>query len=84
PKAFGMVSVLMGALAIMPGMPFLPFAIFSAASGFAAWRMSKKAAAKAALEKAVAAQEQAQAAVVEQPISQTLAIDAVRIEIGYA
>ncbi len=84
PKAFGMVSFLMGALAIMPGMPFLPFAIFSAASGFAAWKMSRNAAAKAAMEKLVAAQEQAATAVVEQPISQTLAIDAVRIEIGYA
>jgi flagellar biosynthesis protein FlhA len=84
PKAFGMVAFLMGALAIMPGMPFVPFAAFSAASGYAAWKMSRRAEAKAALEKAVAAQEQAQSAVVEQPISQTLALDAVRIEIGYA
>ena len=84
PKAFGMVSFLMGALALMPGLPFIPFAMFSAAAGYAAWKMSKNATAKAALERAVAAQEQAQAQVVEQPISQTLALDAVRIEIGYA
>ena len=84
PKAFGMVAFLMGALALMPGLPFLPFACFAAAAGYAAWKMSKNARAKVALEAAVAAQEQAREAIVEQPISQTLALDAVRIEIGYA
>ena len=84
PKAFGMVAFLMGALALMPGLPFLPFACFSAAAGYAAWKMSKNARAKIALEAAVVAQEQAREAIVEQPISQTLALDAVRIEIGYA
>ena len=84
PKAFGMVAFLMGALALMPGLPFLPFATFAAISGFIAWKMTKRAEAKTALEKAVAAQEEAQQVYVEQPISQTLAIDAVRIEIGYA
>lgn len=84
PKAFGMVAFLMGALALLPGLPFLPFATFAGISGFIAWKMSKRAEAKAALQKAVAAQDEAQQAYVEQPISQTLAIDAVRIEIGYA
>ncbi|WP_213982703.1 flagellar biosynthesis protein FlhA [Sphingomonas sp. dw_22] len=84
PKAFGMVAFLMGALALMPGLPFIPFAAFSALSGYAAWRMSRRAAAKSALQKAIAAQEEIKASIVEQPISQTLAIDAVRIEIGYA
>ncbi|MCD2324228.1 flagellar biosynthesis protein FlhA [Sphingomonas sp. IC-56] len=86
PKAFGMVSFLMGALALMPGLPFIPFAAFSAAAGFAAWKMSKNAETKQVMERVAAAQEQAAAAnaIVEQPISETLAIDAVRIEIGYA
>jgi flagellar biosynthesis protein FlhA len=84
PKAFGMVAFLMGALALTPGMPFVPFAAFAGLSGYAAWRMSKRAAAKTALERAIAAQEEIKASIVEQPISQTLAIDAVRIEIGYA
>ncbi|KTF70593.1 flagellar biosynthesis protein FlhA [Sphingomonas sp. HT-1] len=84
PKAFGMVSFLMGALALMPGLPFIPFAAFSALSGWVAWEMSRRASAKQARERIVAAQEIAQAQHVEQPISETLAIDAVRIEIGYA
>ncbi|WP_010545168.1 flagellar biosynthesis protein FlhA [Sphingomonas elodea] len=84
PKAFGMVAFLMGALALMPGLPFVPFAAFSGLSGWVAWEMSKRARAKEARERLQAAQEVAQAQAVEQPISQTLAIDAVRVEIGYA
>lgn len=84
PKAFGMVSFLMGALALIPGLPFVPFAAFSALSGYVAWEMSRRATAKQARERMAAAQEVAQAQAVEQPISETLAIDAVRIEIGYA
>ncbi|OAN57295.1 flagellar biosynthesis protein FlhA [Sphingomonas sp. TDK1] len=84
PKAFGMVSFLMGALALMPGLPFVPFAAFSALSGWLAWDMSRRATAKAAQERLKAAAEAVQAQTVEQPIAETLAIDAVRIEIGYA
>jgi flagellar biosynthesis protein FlhA len=84
PKAFGMVALLMGGLALIPGMPFVPFASFAALAGFMAWKMSKRAAARAAQEVIAKAQEESQVAHAEQPISQTLAIDAVRIEIGYA
>ena len=83
PKAFGMVAFLMGALALMPGLPFAPFAAFAAASGWAAWKMSKDAEARAARERIEKAQAEADEAPAEEPISRTLAIDAVRIEIGY-
>ncbi|WP_242139759.1 flagellar biosynthesis protein FlhA [Sphingomonas sp. TREG-RG-20F-R18-01] len=84
PKAFGMVSALMGALALLPGLPFLPFALFAAASGYAAWALSRSAATKAARAAAAHAAAEADAAAsAEEPISRTLAIDAVRIEIGY-
>ncbi|MGN6374312.1 MAG: flagellar biosynthesis protein FlhA [Sphingomonas sp.] len=84
PQAFGMVSFLMGALALIPGLPFVPFALFSGAAGFTAWKMSRSAkerAARAIHEEQVAQAEAA--AMVEEPIARTLAIDAVRIEIGY-
>ena len=84
PKAFGMVAFLMGALALLPGLPFAPFALFSAASGWAAWKMSKDATAREARERIEAAQAVADEIPAEEPISRTLAIDAVRIEIGYA
>ncbi len=84
PQAFGMVSVLMGLLAFMPGLPFIPFFAFSAASGYAGWYLSRKAKERARVEaRQVEVAEAEAAAVVEEPISRTLAIDAVRIEIGY-
>ncbi len=84
PKAFGMVAFLMGALALMPGLPLVPFAAFSGLSGWVAWSMSQKAKVKAAIDRASEAREAAKAEITEEPIAQTLAIDAVRIEIGYA
>ncbi|MBA16121.1 MAG: flagellar biosynthesis protein FlhA [Sphingomonas sp.] len=84
PKAFGMVSFLMGGLALMPGLPFIPFASIAAACGYTAWKMSKNSEARAAQEKLIAAQAEEKEATREQPISETLAIDSVRIEIGYA
>ncbi|WP_431469888.1 flagellar biosynthesis protein FlhA [Sphingosinithalassobacter sp. LHW66-3] len=84
PKAFGMVAFLMGALALMPGLPFLPFISFALLAGWIAWKMSKKAEAEAAQERIAEAVAAEQQAIAEQPIGQTLAIDAVRIEIGYA
>ena len=83
PKAFGMVSALMGALALLPGLPFLPFAIFAALTGWTAWHLSKTAAANIAQTAADAASAVAAQPVAEEPISRTLAIDAIRIEIGY-
>ncbi|GGO96981.1 flagellar biosynthesis protein FlhA [Stakelama pacifica] len=84
PKAFGMVAVLMGALALMPGLPFIPFAAFAGASGYAAWKLSKLNAEREQRERRAAQTAEAEAAEnAEEPISRTLAIDAVRIEIGY-
>ena len=84
PKAFGMVAALMGALALTPGLPFAPFALFSALSGVAAWQMSKRAAAAARQARVDEGARAAAEPVAEEPISRTLAIDAIRIEIGYA
>ena len=84
PKAFGMVSFLMGALALMPGLPFAPFALFSGGSGWLAWTMMKRAEAGALALAATGAIEAAAAQQTETPIAQTLAIDAIRLEIGYA
>ena len=84
PQAFGVVGALMIALAILPGLPFLPFAVLGSGSIWLAWKMSRKAQAEAAhvrMEAEATRQQEAQA---EEPISRTLAIDAVRIEIGYA
>ena len=83
PKAFGMVAVLMGALAIMPGLPFIPFAIFAIISGVLAYKMSERADRLEASDRIAKAAEEQAAIPTEEPIARTLAIDAVRIEIGY-
>ena len=84
PKAFGMVAALMGALALMPGLPFIPFAAFAGLTGWTGWRLHKLAEAREAEARMAKAAAETQSQQVEQPISQTLAIDPVRIEIGYA
>ncbi|PTD17665.1 flagellar biosynthesis protein FlhA [Sphingomonas fennica] len=85
PKAFGMVAALMAVLGLVPGMPFIPFAGLAALCGWFAWKMTRRneaEAARSAMAEAMAReQESAQA---EEPIARTLAIDAVRIELGYA
>lgn len=83
PKAFGMAAFLMGALALMPGLPFLPFATFAGICGWAAWSMSRKAEAQEARDRLEKAHADATAQQAEEPISRTLALDAVRIELGY-
>ncbi|QDK31407.1 flagellar biosynthesis protein FlhA [Sphingomonas sp. IC081] len=84
PKAFGIVAVLMGALSLVPGLPFFPFASLAGLCGWAAWTMTKKAEAETIRENMEAAQaKQREAAAAEEPIARTLAIDALRIELGY-
>jgi flagellar biosynthesis protein FlhA len=77
PVSLGMVSAAAGVIAFVPGMPILPFATISLAAGTLAWRRSKV---EAELPKVEIA---ADAAPEEEPISQTLAIDEIKIELGY-
>ena len=84
PKAFGIVSALMGAFALLPGLPFFPFATLSGLCGWLAWSMTRKAEERTILDaQQAAAERKREAAQVEEPISRTLSIDALRIELGY-
>ena len=83
PRAFGMAATLLIGLALLPGLPFIPFATLGGGCAWAAWALSKQRAARAAQEKIAAASGEAQATQTEEPISETLAIDSIRIEIGY-
>ncbi len=77
PVSLGMVSAAAGVIAIIPGMPLIPFAGISIASGALAWRRSQAALVPVPVE--VAPVEAPQ----EEPIAQTLAIDEIKIELGY-
>jgi flagellar biosynthesis protein FlhA len=77
PISLGMVSAAAGVIAFIPGMPIIPFALISMAAGTLAWRRSKAPAPLPDVKIAADAPPE------EEPISQTLAIDEIKIELGY-
>ena len=80
PISLGMVSAASGVIALIPGMPVLPFAALSIGAAMLAWKRSTNARLAEFLGmEAPAATPQD----VEEPISQTLAIDEIKIELGY-
>lgn len=81
PKALGVSSFLMFCLSLMPGIPMLPFLVLSGLSGWAASRLSRTSDAAAAAEREEAEEEIDED--VEEPISSALAIDQIRLELGY-
>ncbi|MBX3481463.1 MAG: flagellar biosynthesis protein FlhA [Caulobacter sp.] len=80
PVALGMVSAAAGVLAVVPGMPAIPFALVAIACGFLAWRRSQDAKLPAAVDVSTLA---APAEQEEEPIGAALAIDDIKIELGY-
>jgi flagellar biosynthesis protein FlhA len=88
PKALGMSAAVIGAMALLPGMPILPFLGLAGGIGFLAFRSTKKKAAtlqRQALEAATAAKAPGGAAapMEEAPISDSLRIDELKLELGY-
>ena len=82
-RAMGMASALAFVLALLPGMPALPFLILAAGTGYAAYRIERKQAGAAEAEVARVESEQRRAVPAEEPISAALAIDSLRLELGY-
>jgi flagellar biosynthesis protein FlhA len=81
PSALGLCAFLMGAMALLPGIPTVPFLALAGASGTAAWMLARRQA-EAKVEAEVKKKEEA-AQPQEEPIQQTLQIDTVRLELGY-
>ncbi len=82
PRALGLTAALLVALAVLPGIPMLPFLILAAVAGGLAWQATKR---RAQQETAAAAEivEEPEPEPVEQPITTALHIDALRLELGY-
>ncbi len=76
-KPLAMAAGAAGVLALMPGLPMLPFLALAGLSGGAAWLRHR---APFALDVAGVPAPQAAA---EAPISDTLRIDMIRLELGY-
>ncbi|MFN3349483.1 flagellar biosynthesis protein FlhA [Pseudorhodoplanes sp.] len=85
PKALGMSGAVMLIMALLPGIPMLPFLLLGGGASALAWHLGKqhKAMADAAKSEKTAAAAAA-AAPAEEPISQSLKIDDLKIELGYA
>ncbi len=81
PKALGLSAAVMGAMAFLPGIPFIPFATLGAVAGYLAFKLDRTHRQKAAV--ATAETEAAAPAPAEEPIATALKIDDLKIEIGY-
>ncbi|MFZ5668928.1 MAG: flagellar biosynthesis protein FlhA [Pseudomonadota bacterium] len=78
PVGLGMVSASAGVIALIPGMPMAPFLALAFGAAALAWRRTRAAAAPSVeVDIAPAAEPE------EEPIGASLAIDDVKIELGY-
>lgn len=83
PKAMAMSSFLMFGMGLIPGIPFMPFAFLGAVIGVMSYLSYKT-------NKEISEQKEAEqlaldrpAPVSEAPISETLSMDVIRLELGY-
>jgi flagellar biosynthesis protein FlhA len=85
PQTLGMASFVMGFMAFLPGIPFLPFGFMAVGTGTAAWFISRSRADAdvAATEAAEAERVEESTAPVEETPGQLLALDSLRLELGY-
>jgi flagellar biosynthesis protein FlhA len=85
PNALGMSSAVMIIMALLPGIPFIPFVALGGGAGMLAFVMNKrKRVAATAITTETAAADAKAAAPTEEPIATALKIDDLKIELGYA
>ena len=84
PQALGMSSFVMGTMALLPGLPAIPFLILAGGAGGLAFYLMRSR--KKRADDIVDEQEREAAAVpaTEEPIGTALRMDELRLEIGYA
>ena len=84
PKALGMSAAVMLLIAILPGIPMLPFLALAGGSAYLAWHFGKIAKAREATEAATAQAETApDGKPREETLNDLLKLDELKIEIGY-
>jgi flagellar biosynthesis protein FlhA len=82
PRALGVSASLMGALALLPGIPMVPFFALAGLTGGAAYMLNRRQE-QAEHDEAAAAAAEAEALPTEEPIASALHIDQIRLELGY-
>jgi len=83
PQALGMASAVMGIVGLLPGMPTIVFVLLSAAIGATAWFAYKRKEETRVAEEKQEEKTKAEAAPKEEPIASALALDLLRVELGY-
>lgn len=85
PTGLGLVSGVAFMVGVLPGMPFIPFAMMGAGAGALAWFNRNASAERAAAEAAETLTETEDEAPTdaEAPIEESLAMDELKIELGY-
>jgi flagellar biosynthesis protein FlhA len=84
PSALGMASALAVMLAMMPGIPKLPFLLLAAVvGGMGYYTMRERRAEHAAEAKAMAPGSSEPVPLIDEPISTALHMDLLRLELGY-
>lgn len=83
PRGLGVAGGLLMVIGFMPGLPFIPFAVFGGSLLYAAYSLSQRSQQKEAAAAAVAETETAEAVPADEPITSALAIDQLRLELGY-
>lgn len=82
PRAIAVSSGIMLLIAVIPGIPALPFIVLSGVTGGVAYTLIKEQKNRAAKESQDIA-DAARAKPAEEPISKSLAMDTIRLELGY-
>jgi len=83
PQALGMAAAVMGIIGMLPGMPTLVFIGLAGGAGSLAFFAYKKKDAVESVERAEAEKSKTAETSKEEPISTALALDLLRVELGY-
>jgi len=83
PKALGVSSGLLLLLGFLPGLPFLPFVLLGGGLGYVTFVLDRKTRRQEAADAEAAATRTEEAAPKEEPITAALAMDHIRLELGY-
>ncbi|MDI3470760.1 MAG: Flagellar biosynthesis protein FlhA [Pseudolabrys sp.] len=84
PKALGMSAAVMIVIALLPGIPMIPFLALGGGAGAMAYVFDKRMKVKAAEEAKAAQATAAKTDAADEPIAAALKIDDLKIELGYS
>ncbi|WP_169568131.1 flagellar biosynthesis protein FlhA [Sneathiella limimaris] len=83
PRALGVSAFLLVSLSFLPGIPMIPFLLLAGTIGYASYYLSRQRQQEEVAEQQKVIEEQKEAIPAEEPISTALAIDDLRLELGY-